>query len=262
MNNPFVGVSSYRTPADRLVCLLSRVFPSVAFYPRMFLVVLASSILSHLGRYDSDTWVEYSLRAMGVLERCGVKVSVEGLDRLNGLEGPAVFAANHMSTMETFLLPSILRPRGPLTFVVKQSLVEYPLFGKVLQTCDPIAVGRANPREDLAIVMGEGMERLNAGCSVVVFPQTTRTDTFDPGKFNSMAAKLAARAGVPLVPVALRTDAWSQGRILRDFGPLVPSRPVNLVFGEPLPPEGKGDKAHKASVEFISGVFAGWESPG
>lgn len=259
--NPFVGVASYRTAS-----LPARpTLPGLKFYKGIASIVWGSNRLAVKGRYDGEAWIDYSLRVVRLAEACGCPVTVEGLEHVDSLTGPAVFVANHMSTLETFALPCILRPRGLLTFVVKQSLIDYPLFGPVLRACEPIAVGRKNPREDLSVVMNEGAERLSRGFSIVIFPQTTRTDAFDPTKFNTIGAKLAARAKVELVPLALRTSMWGTGKILKDFGPIDPGKPVNFSFGAPIPPEGKGDAAHRATVDFITEAFRRWEgssSPG
>ena len=59
---------------------------------------------------------------------------------------------------------------------------------------------------------------------------------------------MAARAKVPLVPIALRTDAWGQGAPIKDLGPIDPKLPVDFVFGKPVAPEGKGDAAHRYRV--------------
>jgi 1-acyl-sn-glycerol-3-phosphate acyltransferase len=257
---PFDGVAAYHTAHGRKPPLRVRLCPwkSLAFHLRIIQVVRRSSRKARAGRLNGRAWVAASLAVLRYLEDAGVQLTVEGLDRLDALQGPAVYVGNHMSTLETFLLPSILRPRGPVTFVVKQSLLDYPVFGPVMRSRDPIAVGRANPREDLVTVMEEGKERLGRGVSVIVFPQTTRTHSFDAAKFNSIGAKLAARAGVPLVPLALKTDAWGTHRWLKDIGPIRPELPVRLRFGEPILPEGKGDAAHRAAVAFITETLKEW----
>jgi 1-acyl-sn-glycerol-3-phosphate acyltransferase len=38
-----------------------------------------------------------------------------------------------MSTLETFVLPYLIAPHRPMTFVVKKSLVEYPVFKHVMR---------------------------------------------------------------------------------------------------------------------------------
>ena len=56
-------------------------------------------------------------------------------------------------------------------------------------------------------VLEGGKQRLQKGISIIVFPQTTRTVRFEPENFNSIGVKLAQRAKVPIIPLALRTDA-------------------------------------------------------
>ena len=49
--------------------------------------------------------------------------------------------------------------------------------------------------------------------SVLIFPQTTRELFFDPKKFNTLGIKLAKRAKVPVIPIAVKTDAWWHGQM-------------------------------------------------
>jgi 1-acyl-sn-glycerol-3-phosphate acyltransferase len=144
--------------------------------------------------------------------------------------------------------------------VVKESLVRYPVFGAIMRARDPITVGRTNPREDLVAVLTGGEERLKRGISVIVFPQGTRHPEVEPLQFNSLGAKLAARARVPLVPVALDTRAWGTGRRLKDVGPLYPAIPVRFRFGAALPPSGRGNENHDAAVRFIVETVTSWRN--
>jgi 1-acyl-sn-glycerol-3-phosphate acyltransferase len=163
-----------------------------------------------------------------------------------------------MSTLETFVLPAIISQFKDVTFVVKQSLIDYPIFKHVMRSRDPITVGRSNPRDDLKAVLEGGAERLKAGRSIIIFPQTTRTPVFDPGSFNTIGVKLAKKAGVPVIPVALKTDAWSNGRILKDFGRILPSRSVHFAFGKPIRIMGRGNEEHAAIIEFIGSKLKEW----
>jgi 1-acyl-sn-glycerol-3-phosphate acyltransferase len=166
-----------------------------------------------------------------------------------------------MSTLETFVLPTLILPFSRVTFVVKQSLVEYPVFRHIMRSREPVTVGRANPRDDLKAVLAEGPERLGRGLSVVVFPQTTRSLVFDAAKFNSIGVKLAKRAGVPVMPVAIRSDAWGNGRLVRDLGAVDPSKPVHIAFGAPFAVEGRGGEEHERVVAFIGGHMRRWGVP-
>ncbi|MBE0583892.1 MAG: 1-acyl-sn-glycerol-3-phosphate acyltransferase, partial [Desulfofustis sp.] len=164
-----------------------------------------------------------------------------------------------LSVMETVLLPSLTLPYGPVTFVIKQSLLEVPVFKHVMKSCDPIAVTRTNPRNDLKIVLSQGGSRLAEGISVIIFPQTTRT-AFQPEQFSSIGVKLARQAGVPIVPLALVTDAWENGRWLKDFGRIRPERAVRFAFGRPLTVTGKGAEEHQQVISFIQEHLERWRT--
>jgi 1-acyl-sn-glycerol-3-phosphate acyltransferase len=142
--------------------------------------------------------------------------------------------------------------------VIKQSLLEVPLFKHVMRSRDPIAVTRTNPRLDLKTVLEQGCERLSRGISIIIFPQTTRAP-FNPEQFSSIGVKLAARAGVPLVPLALLTDAWRNGKLIKDLGFIDPSKKVYFRFGKPLRVEGKGNEQHREVMGFIERNLEHWQ---
>jgi 1-acyl-sn-glycerol-3-phosphate acyltransferase len=145
-----------------------------------------------------------------------------------------------------------------VTFIVKRSLLEYPVFRHVMRARDPIAVDRVNPREDLKAVLEGGCERLQKGISIIVFPQTTRSETFDPEQFNSIGVKLAKRAQVPVVPIALCTHAWGNGKVIKELGKIDPGKTVHYQFGEPFRIQGRGNAEHEAIVAFITEKLADW----
>jgi 1-acyl-sn-glycerol-3-phosphate acyltransferase len=156
------------------------------------------------------------------------------------------------------ILPVIIQPVKKITFVVKQSLLNYPVFRHIMRSRDPISVNRMNPREDLTAVLEGGVERLKNGISIVIFPQTTRTHSFDPAQFNSIGIKLARRAQVPVIPVALLTDAWGNGKYIKDFGKIDPSKNVYFAFGEPMWIQGRGSEEHETNIQFIRGKLQKW----
>ena len=255
----FKGDSSYHSP-PRPAPMLPLLASSFIFYMRMLGgPVLHLSTLAPKGKCDDAAWVKASSNVARLLEAAGCQFHVEGMENINAVDGPCIFVGNHMSTLETFVLPSIIRPHRPVTFVVKRSLTTMALFGPVMRSRNPVVVDRKNAREDLQTVLEEGCKRLEDGISVVVFPQSTRAVRFNPAKFNSIGVKLAKRSGRPIVPLALQTHGWSQGKYLKDFGPINPKVPVRFLFGKPITVQDQG-KAEQAQItEFIMNTLERWD---
>lgn len=220
--------------------------------------MLSSSYRAWRNNFDVNGWWVASDAVRQAFERTGARISVKGTEHFARLGKPCVFIGNHMSTAETFLLGSMILPIMPMTYVLKNSLVEYPIFKHVIRSLDPVVVGRTNPREDLKSVLGGGRERLENGISIVIFPQRTRTVEFDRDAFNTIGMKLAKRAGVPVIPLALKTDAWSNGRILKDYGQFKPELDLHFEFGEPVDAVSDERAAHLAVIEFIESRLKSW----
>ncbi len=230
-------------------------------YFRFFRIVLRSRAMAVRGVYDDAALAKQSYLIIKAVEGCGGKFHIRGFNNIRNTPGPVVFVANHMSTLETGILPALITPIKSTSFVVKKSLVEAPIFGPIMRSLHPIPVTRKDPRKDLVDVLEQGVEILKNGRSLVIFPQSTRSDVFDPGRFNTLGIKLALRAGVPLIPVALKTDFWGNGLILRGFGKLHRTEPINIEFGEAITPSGKGREEHRQVIEFISSRLKEWGVP-
>ncbi|BET66463.1 lysophospholipid acyltransferase family protein [Opitutales bacterium ASA1] len=252
--------SAHVTPM-RHPSLLARTMPGAVFYGRLASIVWRASRKARNGRYDDRAWIASSLEVVEAIEAIGGRIVVENVDAIARLTGPAVIVGNHMSTLETFVLPSVIGTHRRLTFVVKRELVEMPVFKHVMISRNPVVVGRAHAREDLKTMLEEGEARLRAGISLVVFPQTTRAASFTPAEFNSIAVKIAKRADVPVVPLALRTDLWGIGTRIKDCGTIQPDLPVRFAFGEPMRVQGNGREAHEAVVRFVSDRLTDWGVP-
>ena len=208
--------------------------------------------------YPAEKWAESSFDVMRALENIGASIEISGLENLKNFDGPAVFISNHMSTLETLVLPSIIQPLKPVTFVVKESLVKMPVFGPIMRSRDPILVGRTNAREDFRAVLEGGTEKLSSGQSIVVFPQSTRSFDFNPEEFNSLGIKLALKANVPIVPIALKTDAWGIGKKMKDFGPIDIRKKIHFAFGERIVVQNRGADEHQKIINFITEHLNTW----
>lgn len=251
----------YRTAGQR-VGWFARLFPSIAFFMRYAGIVFRAAAKAKWSTYDGEAWTKSSLEVLHALEKSGVEFEVTGIDHLRQVDGPCLIIGNHMGTLETMILPGIIQPNREVTFVVKRALIEYPIFKHVMISRNPIAVSQTDPRGDFKLMMTGGQERLKNGVSLVVFPQGERTLSFDPKEFNSIGVKLASRADVPIVPVALKTDAWGLGSIVSDFGKIDPAKKVHFAFAPPIEVEGRGAEENEQIIQFIGDKLQEWDSEG
>jgi 1-acyl-sn-glycerol-3-phosphate acyltransferase len=256
----FFSKADTYSSAPRDLSWFEKCFPNLVFYPRMLKCIWGAAQLAKAGKFDDDMFAEYSLRMMDILESVGVTFQIDNISRIRNLSSACVFVANHMSMLETFVLPGIIIPSRRVTFVIKESLLEYPVFKHVMRSRDPITVSRTNPREDFRAVMDGGSSRLERGISLIIFPQTTRTSTLDPRMFNTIGIKLARREQVPVIPIALKTDAWATGWPIKDMGKIDPEKKVHFYFGDPITITGSGKKEHEDIIRFIDEKFALWRS--
>lgn len=249
----------YETPQDS-ASSFGKLLPSFSFYSSFLSEIYLSAQKAKKGIYDTEAWRLSSFKVMQALERTGLKITISGIEHLQSLNSSCVIVGNHVSMMDTVLLPAIIAQEIPTTFIIKQSLMDYPVFKHVMRSRNPIALGRTNAREDLRTVMVEGKKRLADGISVIVFPQTTRGTEFDPKQFNSIGVKLALKAGVPVVPVAVKTDAWTNGKVFKDLGKIHPEVSTHFAFDAPITIEGKGREEQQQVIDFISGKIKAWQT--
>ena len=253
----------YATPADARPAVPVRpgLLADGRFHWGVFRQIVISARAARSGHYDSAAWAQHSFDMLRLVERFGVTATYEGFAPRAALAAPVVYASNHMSTLETALLPSALLSFGPLAVVLKESLLHYPYFGAVCRAIDPIVVSRRHARADLQAVLEQGCAKLAAGTSVLLFPQATRAPVFQAARFNSMAVKLAQAAGAPLVPVAVQTDFMRIGRWIKDLGPVDPTRPVRIACGPVLPSATPARELQRQCIEHIAGQLQAWGLP-
>ncbi len=250
----------YKTDPERARPMADRLLGrfDTWYYRKIFRIVYSGHCLSVRGEFDTKQWAVHAYSLMSAVEECGGRVEISGMEHPAALGRPAVYVGNHMSMVESFSLPVMLTPFNYLAVVIKEDLLKYPLFGSIMRAIEPISVGRRNPREDLKNVLVQGRACLESGRSVMIFPQATRSAVFDPSALNSLGVKLAKKAGVPVIPLALKTDFQGNGRIVKDIGPLDRSKTVYFRFGPPLEVKGNGRETHESVVRFIVESLKAW----
>jgi 1-acyl-sn-glycerol-3-phosphate acyltransferase len=231
---------------------------SLIYYVQLISTLTRASFSARRGTLDDVGWAFHSHRVVQIVESVGGKVNIAGLEALSQITGPVVFIANHMSLLETLILAGITLPFNRVTFVIKEELLHYPVIGHFMKALNLIAVSRQNPREDFKVVMRRGSDFIAEGGSVFIFPQATRSVEFNIQAFNTLGVKLAAKNGVPVIPIAIKTDFQGNGKLIKDMGPIDPNKMLYFKFGEPIAVEGKGRETHQYVVDFISENLKAW----
>ncbi|MFC1813216.1 lysophospholipid acyltransferase family protein [Thermodesulfobacteriota bacterium] len=250
---------AYLSPPKRHVLVENLAgWPTFIFYTRLLKTVYMNSVIARRGNLDRNKWADASFEVFKLVESAGGKFNISGIKGLTQQKRPRIYIANHMSMIDTLILPCLTLSMTDVTFVVKESLLRYPLFGEIIRARHPIAVSRRNPREDFKTVLSKGQDFISNNYSIVIFPQATRSSIFDAASFNSLGVKLARKAGVPVIPIALKTDFQGNGRIVKEMGPIDPRKILYFKFGDPLEVEGKGQVTHRKVVEFIERNLKAW----
>lgn len=258
----YFNSTTYHTPEKEHLSLWDKILLNNSLY---FALRYAGTVLRTRKEairkvYDTKAWADSSFEILEYLEKTGGRFHITGMENITKSEGPVLFICNHMSTLETMILPSIIAPHREVTFVVKESLVKHPLFGDVMRSRNPVVVGRTDPRKDFEAVMNGGMDLLSKGISIIIFPQSTRSLDFKPEEFNSLGVKLAKKAGVQVVPMAIKTDFWGNGKWIKELGPLDNKKPIYIKFGEPFSITGNGKDENQKIIEFIKTNLEVWNS--
>lgn len=173
---------------------------------------------------------------------CGVTFEIKGLHHIPKNQ-PLVVACNHQSDWETFFLLTI---GLPVSTVLKRELLYIPFFGWALAMLNPIAIDRKRKTNALKQLSQQGCERLNAGISVVIFPEGTRCPPGALGPCTKGAAMLAHQAGVPILPIV-----QNSGRLSSPRKWLKPAGKIEVIIGQPISADVPTKEMHAQMVSWM-----------
>jgi 1-acyl-sn-glycerol-3-phosphate acyltransferase len=165
------------------------------------------------------------------------RLSFEGLDNVPA-EGPFVLAPVHRSFIDFGLVSGVTRRR--MGYMGKESLWNSKPLGSFITMLGAYPVNRGAPDRE---ALRRTLDLLERGEPLVLFPEGTRRRGPVIEHLHEGAAFVAARAGVPLVPVGIGGSerALPKGR-------RVP-RPVkiHIIVGPPIPPPPMAEGARHPS---------------
>jgi 1-acyl-sn-glycerol-3-phosphate acyltransferase len=183
-----------------------------------------------------------------VVSFAGVRIVIDNRAQLLPQQ-PYVFMANHASSLDIWAVFRAVPRR--IRMIAKKQLARIPLFGWAMWAGRFIFIDRQNGVAARRSI-DEAGRRIHDGDSVLIFPEGTRTRDGTLGPFKKGGFHLAVKAGVPIVPVALRgtRELMPRGSLLLRSGT------ITVVIGEPIPTVGLSEEERANLYERVRGIVA------
>lgn len=184
------------------------------------------------------------------LKVSGCHVTVLGKENIPE-DVPVLFVGNHRSYYDILIYhESINRPLG---FIAKKEMRKIPLLPLYMDDIGCLFLDRNDIKQGLKTI-NKGAEFLKMGHSMMLFPEGTRNQKEELLPFKEGGYKMAEKAKVPIVPVAisgsdLLLESSSKNR--------KKSNNVIIEFGKPFNPSDMHPKERKAKYAELPGIIQG-----
>jgi 1-acyl-sn-glycerol-3-phosphate acyltransferase len=236
------------------VILLRSTLFNITFYIVTFLLTIVGTLVRWI--YPDRVmgiarlWAWTNVAALRVL--CGIRLRVSGCEHLPA--GAALIASAHQSAFDTMVWLTLV-PR--CCYVLKRELVRIPLFGQLIVASRMIAVDREGGASSMRHLLREADRAVREARQIVIFPEGTRSAPGTMLPLQPGIAALAARTGLPVIPVV--TDSghcWGRRAFRKRAGV------ISISIGPPLASGLGRDDLMQRLRQALSQAPQGWEKPG
>jgi len=161
-------------------------------------MVVQIAALPFDGQRKAALWINQRIwgRLLFLLE-LSFPIQRSGLEHVGA--GPYVMVCNHSSVLD---IPSCMGLPVLQRVVGKTSLFRVPFMGWYMSFCRQIPLDASSP-ESIELFMKRCLDTLDAGISVLIFPEGTRSSDAVLQRFNRGAFRLAKDTDTPVLPVAI-----------------------------------------------------------
>ena len=206
----------------RVLLTIGRIVIMVTANIGFSIIALFSLLVEDDGRtyfWAGSTWSKLCLKI------CGIEVRVRGIENIRR-DGAYIFVTNHASMFDIPAVMSVL-PRVRIMF--KKELSYVPLWGWALRWGHHIMVDRAKGTQAMRSI-DRAAEAIKTGGSVILFAEGTRTRDGKLLPFKRGAFTLAAKSGVPIVPITINGSFKILPKASLDIRP----SPIELLMDKPI----------------------------
>ncbi|MBE5955360.1 MAG: 1-acyl-sn-glycerol-3-phosphate acyltransferase [Lachnospiraceae bacterium] len=161
-----------------------------------------------------------------ILWICGVHIKADGQENIP--EGAVLFVGNHQSYLD--ILTTYVSIKGGTGYVSKIEMDKVPVFNLWMRGINCLFLDRDNIREGIKTIK-KGTEELKKGYSMFIFPEGTRNQAEEMLEFKAGSTKMAEKANVPILPVAISgtADIFENNAHFS-----VKPGKVRITFGKPI----------------------------
>ncbi len=183
-----------------------------------------------------------------LMKIAGVTVTVEGRENIPK-DTAVMFTPNHQGNYDIPLMLLYLdRPHG---LVAKAETKKIPFVNTWMTLLNCVFLDRSNPRKAME-AMRDAEALLEHGESMVVFPEGTRSRGDHMNEFKSGAFKMACKAKVPVVPVAIDGSY----RVMEANGGLMKPAHIRLIILPPIETASLDRAGQRALPELVAQQIA------
>jgi len=175
----------------------------------------------------------------------GQKIRISGAQHVPR-SGGVLLAVNHIGYVDFVYGGLAANPSGrKVRFMAKRELFDHRWTGPFMRSLHHIEVDRAEGEAS----MRTAVDYLRAGEAVGIFPEATISRALELKEFKTGAVRIAAAAGVPVVPVIL----WGTQRMMTKDHPRDFSRgtTISISVGTPMRPSGDDPAAETAELHRV-----------
>lgn len=163
-----------------------------------------------------------------ILKLAGADIIVDGIEHIP--DGASLFVGNHQSYFD--ILVTCIHIKHGVGYIAKKEMEQIPLLSLWMKGINCLFLDRDNIKEGLKTIL-QGVEELKKGYSMFIFPEGTRNQGTEMLPFKEGSTKMAEKAKVPIIPVAISGTA---NLFENNHGLKITPAKVHVSFGTPIVP--------------------------
>ena len=160
-----------------------------------------------------------------------------------------VFISNHQAIFDGFVLLAYIDK--PFGFIAKKEIKKIPLVSKWIKSIESIYIDRESPRESIKAIQ-EGVEKINHGHSMMIFPEGTRSLSSNMNSFKKGSMKLAIKSKATIVPITI--DGTYN---VLEVGRKVTGNKVKMVIHKPINIDSLSKEEEQDLSKYVQGIIEG-----